>query len=219
MSIDFAELYKLFLDVTPLWADCGRLCGSICCRDDADPDGGVAGMRLLPGEEPAPAADGRVLSAVRSDGAPVSLFVCRGRCKRETRPIACRIFPLFPYLSRSGRLRVIYDPRAFRLCPLVRCRTHVRLRRDFVRAVAATGHRLCRDAAGRAFLRAESREIDEWATLGGGLLAPESAAIGPKVEKRTAAAFRRNRKAACFTPPFRRSARRSSRRQHNRPIY
>lgn len=213
-GIDYNELYALFSRVTPLTEDCGRLCGGACCRDDADPEGGAAGMRLFPGEEAPPraAGNGRVLPAAQGGGT-VRLFVCDGSCDRERRPLACRIFPLFPYRAKSGRLRVIYDPRAFRLCPLVRCRAHVRLRRDFVRAVAGVGRRLLRDEAGRAFLAAESREIDEWATLSAGLSAGLTASSGQATLGLPPSAKRRQsyRRAQQWAPPARRTRRRISR--------
>lgn len=55
----------------------------------------------------------------------------------------------------------MYDPRAYRICPLVRQAARVPLRRDFVRLVRRAGRILAADRACRAFLDAQSREIDE----------------------------------------------------------
>ena len=149
--VNYEEIYALFDGVTPLPKDCGAVCGALCCTGDGD-----EGMLLFPGEEalldPAcvrPAEGGR------------PLFVCGGRCDRERRPLSCRLFPLFPLVTPEGRIKAVYDPRAYRLCPLVRLNAHVRLRRDFVRAVRRAGRLLMRDPAARAFLTAQSREIEE----------------------------------------------------------
>ncbi len=109
-------------------------------------------MLLFPDEEAAgftctPAAGGH------------TLVTCDGHCDRTTRPLACRMFPLFPYVEEDGRVRAVYDPRAWRLCPLVQQHAHVPLRRDFVRAVRRAGRLLMRDAACAAFLREQSEEI------------------------------------------------------------
>lgn len=116
-------------------------------------------MRLFPDELSA-----RERQAMAGDGFafyPGDLAVCSGRCRREQRPLGCRLFPLFPYLTKEGRIRAVYDPRAYRICPLVRQAAHVPLRRDFVRLVRRAGRILASDEACRAFLDAQSREIDE----------------------------------------------------------
>ena len=82
----------LLSDVTPLKSDCGRLCGGACCQPSTEE---TQGMLLFPGEEALYAGlDGyRVL-----DCAEGKLLVCAGRCRREERPLSCRIFPLLPLL-------------------------------------------------------------------------------------------------------------------------
>lgn len=143
------ELYALLAVYTPLPADCGEVCGAACCRGEAD-----RGMLLFPGEDVPP------FGRVQQQG-DRRLFVCGGECDRTHRPLACRIFPLFPYVTADGRVRAVYDPRAFAVCPLVRLNANVRLQRDFVRRVRRVGRALMRDPAGRAFLQQQSREIDE----------------------------------------------------------
>ena len=93
--------------VTPLEGDCGRLCGSVCCRSM---EGEETGMLLFPGEEP---AEG--MRTVKTDLGV--LAVCDGTCVREERPLGCRLFPLLP-LVRSGAIRVGVDERARGVCPL-----------------------------------------------------------------------------------------------------
>ena len=55
----------------------------------------------------------------------------------------------------------MYDPRAWRVCPLVREHARVPLNREFVRAVRTVGRLLTQDEDCRRFLREQSREIEE----------------------------------------------------------
>lgn len=105
--------------LTPLKTDCGRLCGGACCQGDE-----TTGMLLFPGEDALyeRCAFGRVLPAGFSlGGAPTKLFVCEGRCPRENRPLACRLFPLFLAFTKGGGTRVRMDTRAASVCPLYAC--------------------------------------------------------------------------------------------------
>ena len=138
-------------DLTPLAFDCGRLCGSRCCQGGAD-----AGMRLFPGE----AADSGFTVRDTADGG--RLLLCGGHCDRRVRPLACRIFPLFPYLDGDGRIRAGFDPRAYALCPLVRARVTPQL--AFIRQVRRAGRRLTADPEGRRFLTGQTAELRQ---LGG----------------------------------------------------
>lgn len=151
------QVLPLLENVTPLDTDCGKVCDGRCCRPSAD----SIGMLLLPGEETLLANEGFTITPT-SNG---NLLSCNGTCRRERRPFACRIFPLFPHVGEDGLVRTVYDPRSFRLCPLTRNCAHVRLRPDFVRAVRKAGTLLMRDPACAAFLRAQSREIDEISRL------------------------------------------------------
>lgn len=151
------QALALLEDVTPLSTDCGQVCDGRCCRPSAD----SIGMLLLPGEENLLAGEDYTITP--ADGG--MLLTCGGRCRREMRPFACRIFPLFPYVGEDGRVRAVYDPRSWRLCPLTQNCARVPLRRDFVRAVRRAGRLLMRDPACAAFLRAQNREIDELSRL------------------------------------------------------
>ena len=155
--MNYAEIYELLNDITPLKEDCGRVCGGACCRCEQDD---TLGMRLFPHEPCLLEGQYGAHTVTDTDGTP--LVVCGGRCEREKRPLSCRVFPLFPYVTREGRVKAVYDPRAFRVCPLVKRNENVPLRRDFVRAVRKAGRLLMRDEACRAFLQAQSREIDEF---------------------------------------------------------
>ena len=144
----------LLEEVTPLAEDCGQVCGGRCCHATAE----SIGMLLFPGEEDYLAGAGFRLHPAQDGGC---LLTCDGHCDRALRPLACRMFPLFPYVGEDGRVRAVYDPRGWRLCPLVRECAHVPLRRDFVRAVRRAGRILMEDPACAAFLRQNSEEIRE----------------------------------------------------------
>ncbi len=147
-----AQARALLEDLTPLTTDCGAVCGGRCCQPS---DQGV-GMRLFPGEEALMPAG--MFTLTPADGGV--LVTCDGTCQRAYRPLACRMFPLFPYVTEEGRVKAVYDPRAFSLCPLVRESAHVPLCRHFVRAVRRAGRLLMADAACRAYLHDQSRELD-----------------------------------------------------------
>ena len=125
MNVEYVylQLYRLFDKATPIPADCGRLCGAACCK------GEDCGMYLFPGEE-------RVFKLLRPDWAKIErsdffyefegkkknvpILFCRGSCDRYQRPLACRIFPLTPYIKNGASPEIIKDPRAMAMCPLVR---------------------------------------------------------------------------------------------------
>lgn len=153
MNKHLERAYALLEELTPLTTDCGAVCGGRCCRESADSEG----MLLFPGEETLLAGDDYTIRP--ADGG--WLLTCGGTCDRTRRPLACRIFPLFPYVTAEGRVKAVYDPRGYRMCPLVRECAHVPLERDFVRAVRMAGRILMSDPACAAFLRQNSREIDE----------------------------------------------------------
>ena len=151
MSNVLERAYALLEDVTPRTTDCGAVCDGRCCRESADSEG----MLLFPGEESLLAdADFTIRPA---DGG--LLLTCGGTCDRTKRPLACRMFPLFPVLTEEGRVKAVYDPRGFRMCPLVRECAHVPLNREFVRTVRRVGRVLMEDPACAAFLRMNSEEI------------------------------------------------------------
>lgn len=151
MSNVLEQAYALLEEVTPLTTDCGAVCDGRCCRESADSEG----MLLFPGEEVLLADAGYTIRP--ADGG--YLLTCGGTCDRQKRPLSCRIFPLFPILTEEGRVKAVYDPRGYRMCPLVRECAHVPLDRDFVRTVRRVGRLLTADPACAAFLRMNSEEI------------------------------------------------------------
>lgn len=157
---------ELLQTLTPLRRDCGGICGAACCAPDED---GQGGMLLFPGEEALyqtlPA--GYHLSPDDSVMKGMLLLTCNGRCRRELRPLACRMFPLIPVLQlRDGRevLRVQVDPRAYAVCPL--CESGVRgMDGDFAQAVLQSARILSACPEHAAYFRALSayfRQLRSW---------------------------------------------------------
>ncbi len=159
------EARALLENITPLKSDCGRLCGSLCCKDgDGEEE---AGMLLFPGEEKLYAHQGTWMelldSALLFRGEPVRLLVCSLPCPRRLRPLSCRIFPLFPYLTEKG-VEARLDVRARPLCPLCDYGEQG-LDPAFVRAVRDAGEILAQDPAQREFLRLLTEHIGEYLWL------------------------------------------------------
>ena len=111
------EARVLLGSVTPLRRDCGMLCRQACCRADED---GLGGMVLFPGEEALyrPLPEGFQIQTDDSVTEGAFLLACAGTCRREDRPLACRIFPLAFTATDSG-VGVSPDPRAWPVCPLM----------------------------------------------------------------------------------------------------
>ena len=147
----YGEAYAILGELTPLKTDCGVLCDAACCKGDAN-----TGMRLFPNEE-------CTLSTISAEN--VRLCVCGGSCKRCDRPLACRIFPLFPVLHSDGHISAEIDTRAVRLCPLAENCDKVKFDKNFVRAVRKVGRLLCSDPECREFIKETSAEIKQYSHL------------------------------------------------------
>ena len=156
---------ELLTDVTPLRRDCGLTCGAACCRCDED---GQGGMLLFPGEEALydPLPEGFTLTADDGVMPGMRLLTCVGSCRRDQRPLACRMFPLTPVLIASEgkeQLRVRVDPRAFAVCPL--SASGVRgMDAAFGRAVLEAARTLCLCGEHRAYIRALSAYFERLKT-------------------------------------------------------
>ena len=148
------EAYALLENATPLGnTDCGLACGAVCCTEKTGDS-----MELFPYEK-------EIFSSLNGfevvDG-EVPLVKCNGSCSREQRPLACRIYPLFPLVVNEDgeqKIRVVYDPRASKACPLAGGK--IRLDRRFVRAVRRTGKYLLRDSASKQYLKETSEYLAE----------------------------------------------------------
>ncbi|MBQ7793597.1 MAG: hypothetical protein IJ366_03670 [Clostridia bacterium] len=160
----YLQLYRLFDDITPVPADCGALCDKACCKGDE------GGMYLFPGEE-------RVYSLLKPDWIRIEesdftyfyngerkklkIAFCDGTCDRYQRPLACRIFPLTPYLE-EGRITVITDPRAKAVCPLAKALLNDDYDRTFRKNVKNTFVLLGKNPEFRAFLAEYSAYLDDF---------------------------------------------------------
>lgn len=161
----YLQLYRLFDTITPIRADCGELCGKACCKGDE------GGMYLFPGEE----SVYRLLKPdwVRIENSDftynynglkktVKIAFCNGECDRYQRPLACRIFPLTPYVDSDGNLRIIPDPRSVSVCPLGRALKTEDFDRTFVKNIKNTFILLLKNKEFKAFIEAYSRYLEEF---------------------------------------------------------
>ncbi len=151
--------------LTPLKTNCGRLCGGACCQSD---ETGENGMLLLPGEEQ--------LYQQPIEGMPYHLsgddtlfeggkrFVCEGRCVRDMRPIACRLFPLRVRIEGES-VRAEIDPRAWACCPILEMGGMRAMSGDFIRAVEEAGRALIQNDQIREAMLNEQRLLDEMRQL------------------------------------------------------
>ncbi len=151
------KAYELLEHATPLKCDCGRLCGSVCCKGDSR-----TGMSLFPYESELLEGKGdyQIFDSVSNFGSKI--VVCGGNCDRKSRPLSCRIYPLFPVVAKNDdgfySVNVIFDPRAV-TCPLVLYKP--RLSRDFITAVRRAGKYLIQNEEITEYLTAVSNELLE----------------------------------------------------------
>ncbi len=148
--------YERLYHKTPLgFYNCGRLCDGLCCRGDCQ------GMWLYPHEEELfKNKEGfEVCETEGNYGYP--MVICSGECDRKERPLACRIFPLFPLVYEEDgliRIEVIYDPRAG-MCPIAR--EQKPLDPSFIKEVRKAALYLVRDEKILEYLKAVSLELTE----------------------------------------------------------
>ena len=165
------EARAILRDVTPLKKNCGRLCDAACCQSD---DSGENGMLLFPFEE--------CFYEKPIEGFPFHLidddtlfkggkrFVCEGRCSREHRPLACRLFPLRIRLETDEtgdetRAVAELDPRAWAVCPLLEQGGMRAMSQDFIRAVEEAGNALAKNVYMLEALHNEQKLLDEMRKL------------------------------------------------------
>ena len=158
--------YSLLEEVTPLPADCGQLCGAACCKGDDE-----TGMYLFPGERVMYRVMPSWMEVAQSafsylPGRFTDLALCTPWCDRGLRPLACRIFPLLPYIREEGGMEVVMDPRGRAMCPLARVIRKRELDGEFVRRVEYLAALMYKIEPLRTFLEELSRLIDQATTLG-----------------------------------------------------
>lgn len=146
MNIDvLIEARNLLENITPLKTDCGLLCDHACCRDI---EGDEAGMLLFPGEDALLSDEEKV--KIRHEGTR-NVYICGGLCLREHRPLACRIFPLTPVRSESGKWIVKLDRRAWAMCPLMDYGLNG-LNKEFINESVRAIRKIAKEPDGEAFL-------------------------------------------------------------------
>lgn len=148
--------YSILDSAQPVPFDCGRLCNKKCCNGSNED-----GMLLFPGEEKLfENEDGfKVISTEQGN-----VLICSGTCDRTRRPIACRIFPLFPYVTEeNGRynISVLNDTRAIGYCPL--CDEDIL--RTFSRSVRMAARNLIRDEDCLNFLLQLTQDLTDTGNL------------------------------------------------------
>lgn len=147
--------YSLLRNVTPLAVDCGKICNGKCCKGD-----NKTGMLLFPGEENLIDPNMKVYKNEKGD----SFAVCDGTCDRNRRPLACRIYPLFPIIKSEKEEEYIeteFDIRAD--CPLLS--GEFGISREFAKMVKRVGKYLLLNEETAEFYRGLSGEITEYYEL------------------------------------------------------
>ena len=98
----------------------------------------------------------------RMRDSPVYYVKCRGPefCKREKRPIQCRTYPVAPYITEKGELKLILNTDVLPYkCPLVHQRFE--LNQDFLQATYSAWERLIKDKRIFDLVEEDSRFRDE----------------------------------------------------------
>ena len=135
--------------VCPLEMDCGKKCGAACCQPDDD---GQGGMYLFPGEAALVGGDWASVVPGMMGEREAEILICGGECERSRRPLGCMIFPLTPVVDAEGKVKVRFDCRARRMCPLLKYGVRG-LKKEFVDAVREALQMIAADEEGLQFLR------------------------------------------------------------------
>lgn len=99
------------------------------------------------------------------NGRPLQWLICAGECVRRIRPLACRLFPLTPYLNQKGILTTIIDPRSKSLCPLAQ--EPERLQREFIQTANRVCRQLAREPEILEFIEILTTQIEDYRKLAG----------------------------------------------------
>ena len=161
----YLQIYRRFDNNTPIKADCGNLCNSVCCSGDD------SGMFLFPGEK-------EVFKLIKPKGFRIEysdltynyngglkrtpILFCDGGCDRYIRPLACRIFPLTPIITESGKIEIITDPRAKSICPLAKTLYLEEYDENFVKSVKQAFVLLAKNKHVLSFLHEYTKYIQEF---------------------------------------------------------
>lgn len=143
--------YSVLRKTTPLDFDCGKICGGKCCGGDDE-----TGMLLFPGEEKFLDKNIKIIENENGD----KIAVCDGKCDRNKRPLACRIYPLFPIIYNEkgqDKIKVVFDIRAN--CPL--SAGEYNFTRSFTKAVRRVGKYLLLNEETADFYKELSEMIED----------------------------------------------------------
>lgn len=154
-EIFYEKINDIIGDATPFKKDCGTLCGAACCKGDG-------GMYLFPHEKPLSAEFEIKESNFKVMEKNVPIMFCSGSCNRNFRPLACRIFPLVPYVSVEGDFKVILDPRGKSMCPVAFCNDLSLIDKRFLKKVEYIGKILMLNPETAEFIYELSRLCDEY---------------------------------------------------------
>lgn len=164
-------IYTKLNKVTPLQRDCGLLCTRACCQGS---DHETLGMYLFPGEEAMFIGNRYTednFEIIQTDleilgqsgqSRKVLLLTCEGHCDRNFRPLACRFFPLIPYLNEADILKIKIDPRAKGICPLTQEKDTSAITKQFLFEVRKASQLLAKDEEVRDFIKTLSLLLDEY---------------------------------------------------------
>lgn len=137
--------------------DCGKLCGSLCCKGDDN-----TGMWLFPGEDEL-YKNNRNFTIKETDGNHgFKMIICNGTCNRSDRPLACRIYPFYPKID-GDKVSVIRDLRGLSSCPIVK--NEIKPDPKFVRNLRKAARYLIRDEETKKYIANVQKEIEETAEL------------------------------------------------------
>ncbi|HEX3047347.1 MAG TPA: hypothetical protein VHY08_21525 [Bacillota bacterium] len=161
----YTKAYDQFHHSTPLKLDCGTLCQRACCRGLEED----SGMWLFPGEEDLliqePSYKIQPIGLKLKNGRPLQWLICTGECVRRIRPLACRLFPLSPYLNQKGILTTIIDPRSKSLCPLAG--QPEQLQKEFIQIANRVCRQLAREPEILEFIEILTSQIEDYRKLAG----------------------------------------------------
>ncbi len=161
----YKSIYDFYGDTTPLPFDCGKLCGGACCESDENEE---TGMYLFPGEEELfkNNPDFKIIdSEFIYNGKAAKILICKGYCKRNLRPLSCRIFPVIPYIKNEN-FSLIFDPRAKSICPLSELKDFSQLDELFIKKTKKVVKLLLKFEETRLFLEALTDILDDFLKFG-----------------------------------------------------
>ena len=171
----YRAIYRLLDRVSPLSTDCGQLCSAACCNCGGDGSNDESldfemGIYLLPGEEKLftrkenwlkwNIEDAEDFEFPNSWSGKVYFARCKTppHCPREMRPLQCRFYPLAPYLTEKGELRLILSEAELPYkCPLIT--DEMPLQESFIKATYTVWKHLIRDPLIHDLVKMDSKEL------------------------------------------------------------